>query len=109
MPKIIALQPNNQALASVLRDQGYTVIDMYQAHKQRKAVDAYLYTTYHPDVFTAYHNYAEPADITLGNTDELNSLPKTIMINITNMQPDQVLMKLNRRLQERHQHQNSFT
>lgn len=109
MPKIIALQPLNQQLASLLRHQGYTVIDMYQAHRQRETVDAYLYTTYHPDAFTTYHSVAEPADIILGNAPEVNHLPNTIMLNITNMQPDQILMKLNRRLQERHQYLDSFT
>jgi hypothetical protein len=109
MPKIIALQPNNQQLASLLRHQGYTVIDMYQAHSQRETVDAYLYTTYHPDAFTAYHSLSEPADIILGSTWETNHLPKTIMLNITNMQPEQILMKLNRRLEENHQHLESFT
>lgn len=109
MPKTIALQPFNQEVASLLRHQGYIVIDMYQAHRQRETVDAYLYTTYHPDAFTSYHSVAEPTDIILGNTEEVSQLPKTIMLNITNMQPEQILMKLNQRLQEKYQHLNAFT
>ena len=109
MPKIVAIQPMNNELVDLLRHQGYIVIDMYQAHRQRENVDAYLYTTYHPDAFSTYHSVAEPADIILGNTEEVSPLPKTVMLNITNMQPEQILMKLNQRLQEKHQHRDSFT
>lgn len=102
MPKTIALQSISQPLLHLLQAQGYKVIDMYEAHHQRATVDAYLYTTYHPDAFISYHSLAQPADIILGDIGEISQLPTTIMLNITNLEPEQVLMKLERRLQESH-------
>lgn len=101
MPKTIALQSNNQTLINRLHEHGYKVIDMYEAHRQRAIVDAYLYTTYHPDAFTAYSSLAETSDIILGATSEMNQLPTTIMLNITHLEPEEVLLKLERRLQEK--------
>ena len=101
MTKTIALQSNNQALVNILNEQGYKVIDMYEAHSQRAIVDAYLYTTYHPDAFTDYHNLADTTDIILGDPAEINQSVNTIMLNIANLEPEQILMTLERRLQER--------
>lgn len=97
MPKIIALQTSSQTLVDLLQEQGYTVIDMYQAHQQRELVDAYLYTTYHPDALTTYHSVAEPMDSILDTKEEM--YPLTLMMNITNLPPEQVLITLKRRLQ----------
>jgi len=102
MTKTIALQSNNPTLSHRLHEHGYKVIDMYEAHHQRTTVNAYLYTTYHPDAFTAYNSLAESSDITLGDTVEINELPTTIMLNITHLQPEEVLLKLERRLQDKH-------
>jgi len=102
MTKTIALQSNNQTLLNKLNENGYHVIDMYEAHHQRAIVDAYLYTTYHPDAFTSYNNVTESPDLILDETAEMNESPTTIMLNITNLQPDDVLLKLDRRLQQNH-------
>lgn len=102
MTKTIALQSSNQTLVNTLLEQGYKVIDMYEAHRQRAIVDAYLYTTYHPDAFTSYYSVAETSDIMLGDTAEASQPSATIMLNITNLQPDEVLLKLERRLSQKH-------
>ncbi len=101
MDKTIALQGNNQKLANLLQQQGYTVIDMYQAHLQRESVDAYLYTTYHPAALTTYHSVAEPEDSMLDSEEELASYPSTLMLNITNLTSKQILLTLERQLQAR--------
>lgn len=102
MPTTIALQSNNQTLIHTLRERGYKVIDMYEAHRQRTIVDAYLYTSYHPDAFTSYYSVAETSDIMLGDTPEASQPSATIMLNITNLQPEEILLKLERRLQQKH-------
>ena len=102
MAKTIALQSTNQTLINALLAQGYKVIDMYEAHRQRAIVDAYLYTNYHPDVFTSYYSVAETSDIMLGDTAETNQPSATIMLNNNNLQPEEVLLKLERRLQQKH-------
>jgi len=102
MSKIIALQSTNQTLANALLEQGYEVLDMYEAHRQRAIVDAYLYTSYHPDAFISYHSVAETSDIMLGDTAETTQPSTTIMLNITNLQPEEVLLKLEQRLQQKH-------
>lgn len=98
MNKIIALQSARQDLSRLLEQQGYTVIDMYQAHRQREIVDAYLYTAYHPDALTAYHSTAGLVDSVLDSGDEANQYPSALMLNITNFTPEQVVMTLKRRL-----------
>jgi hypothetical protein len=98
MPKTIALQSADQNLVDRLQQQGYIVMDMYQAHRQRELVDAYLYTTYHPDALTTYYSTAEPWDSIFTNTEEIPQPPDTLMLNITNLLPEQVLLTLKRRL-----------
>jgi hypothetical protein len=98
MPKTIALQANSQELVDLLQQQGYTVVDMYQAHQQREAVDAYLYTTYHPDALTTYHSASDPLDSPLNITEEIDSYPATLMMNISGLPPEQVLIRLKHRL-----------
>ena len=98
MPKTIALQSTNPILQNMLHEHGYKVIDMYEAHRQRAIVDAYLYTTYHPDAFTTYNSLADDSDIILGDTVETNHSPATLMLNITDLDPENVLLKLERRL-----------
>lgn len=98
MSKTIALQSTNQILVKLLQQQGYTVIDMYQAHQQRELVDAYLYTTHHPDALTSYDSAAEAWGSISGNTAEI--IPSaTLMLNITDLPSKQVLATLERRLQ----------
>jgi len=101
MPKTIALQSTNQKLINLLQQQGYTVMDMYQAHRQRELVDAYLYTTYHPDALTSYYSSVEPWDNISATTEEIFQSPTTLMLNITNLPPKQVLATLERRLQHK--------
>ncbi|MDF2636295.1 MAG: hypothetical protein K0R78_3169 [Pelosinus sp.] len=100
MAKIIALQANSQKLVDLLQQQGYTVIDMYQAHQQRELVDAYLYTTYHPNALATYHSVAQPTDSILNAKEEMYPFPATLMMNVTNLPPEQVLIILEQRLQE---------
>ena len=75
---------------------------MYEAHRQRTIVDAYLYTCYHPDAFNSYYSVAETSDIMLGTAKETSQPSATIMLNITNLQPEEILSKLERRLQQKH-------
>ncbi len=98
MDKTIALQGNNQELTLLLQQQGYTVIDMYQAHLQKEFVDAYLYTTYHPAALT-YHSVADSEDSMLDFEDQSTLYPATLMLNITNLTPKQILLTLERQLQ----------
>lgn len=98
MNKVIALQSSSQDLASILTQQGYTVIDMYQAYQQREKIDAYLYTTYHPDALTAYHSTSYPEDSPLDTVEEKDYDPKTLMLNITDLASEQILIVLERRL-----------
>ena len=97
MPKTIALQTANQKLVNLLQQQGYTVVDMYEAHHQREIVDAYLYSTYHPDALTTYFSAAESEDTPSDNTEEF-SHSSTLMLNITNLPASQILATLERRL-----------
>lgn len=101
MSKTIALQSANPKLLQMLLGQGYHVIDMYEAHRQRTFVDAYLYTRHHPDAFTSYDSVAEASDIMLGDTPEFSPPAATVMLNITNLQPEEVLLKLERRLSQK--------
>lgn len=102
MTKTIALQSTDQTLLDQLHQQGYKVMDMYEAHRQRAIVDAYLYTTYHPDVFTTtYNSSVDRSDNTQDDTLEINQSANTIMLNIANLEPEQILTTLERRLQER--------
>ncbi len=99
MAKIIALKFPAGKLAEFLRDHGYTVIDMYEASYPGQAVDAILYTCYHPDMVSFPFSLAETADITLGNLhhesqDYLAALP----FNITGLNPEQILDLLQQRL-----------
>lgn len=97
MSKIIALQSTNQSLALLLQEHGYQVIDMYEAHRQHSSIAAYLYTTYHPDAFTSHYSLAESVDNILGNIDESSYFRNTLMLNISNLEPEQILMILERR------------
>jgi hypothetical protein len=99
MPKTIALQSINQNLVNLLQQQGYTVMDMYQAHRQRELVDAYLYTTYHPDALTTYYSVAELCDRASANMEDSSPSLTTLILNITDLPPEQVLAALERRLQ----------
>jgi len=101
MTKTIALQSNDQTLLNRLHEQGYKVMDMYEAHHQRAIVDAYLYTTHHPDAFTTYNSVADSEDSILDDTPPINKSANTIMLNITNLEPEQILLTLERRLEER--------
>lgn len=102
MAKTIALQSTNQALLNKLLEEGYKVIDMYEAHRQRATVDAYLYTSYHPDAFNSYYSLAETSDIMLGDTAETSQPTATIMLNITNLHPEEIVLKLKQRLQQKY-------
>lgn len=98
MPKTIALQSADQNLVDLLQQQGYIVMDMYQAHRQRELIDAYLYTTYHPDALTNYHSTTEPWDSVSASSEEVSRSPATLMLNIANLPPEQILLTLKRRL-----------
>jgi len=95
MPKIIALQSSNQLLIDQLQKQGYQVMDLYEAHKQRAIIDIYLYTTYHPDAFTLYPSFAENSDIILSSATQSDEISTTIMLNITQLEPDEIIRKVN--------------
>ncbi len=104
MPKVIALQSRIEPLAQLLRDRGYKVIDMYQAHHQRAQVDAYLYTNYHPDSFMDYNGLHAAADISLGSNTDFQEHPTTFMLNITDLPAEQILSTLEHRLRPNRWH-----
>ena len=105
MPKTIALQSGSQELAVLLREKGYKVVDMYEAKRPGLRIDAYLYTSYHPGIFSDFQSSVEEADITLGYISlEHHHDTSPLMLNITGMSASHALSTLEHRLTFRDQH-----
>lgn len=101
MGKTVVIQGHKEGVARLLTAKGYKVVDPYEAHHHRMAVDAYLYTTYHPDAFTSYQNTADSPDSLSDGSTEAFGIPASFALNISSMSPEQVADILDRRL---HQH-----
>jgi len=88
-----------EQIAQLLQERGYKVIDMYEASRPGAHVDAFLYTSYHPDIVTSFNNLTESADITLGGGHpDIESNPSPIMLNVTGLRPEQALATLEYRI-----------
>lgn len=96
MPKIIALQAPTGPLAARLRRQGYQVVDLLEAQRQRLPVDAILYTNYQPEIVTPYNSGADVADIVLGPPIAGGRQP--LYLNITGQTAEQIISVLRQRL-----------
>jgi hypothetical protein len=94
--KIVALQGQSGQLAALLRHHGYQVVDIYTAQQQRLAIDAILYTSYHPDITNPYTASADIADISFGSY--ITSEHQPLMLNITGQPAEQVINTLSQRL-----------
>ncbi len=98
MPKTVALQSRMEHIANILKAKGYNVIDMYEASRPGIQVDAFLYTSNHPDILTSYNNLTETADISLGiGEPEADSLA-TVMLNVTGLSASQAVAVLEHKL-----------
>jgi len=105
MPKTIALQSGMSEVASMLRDKGYQVIDIYEAKRPGAKVDAYLYTSYHPDAFNSSLGALEYADVMVGYTSmSYDHQTSPMMMNITGMSPQQTVSTLEQRLGYKDRH-----
>ena len=105
MPKTIALQSGSQELAGLLREKGYKVVNMYEAKRPGARIDAYVYTSYHPAIFSDFQSSAEESDITLGYISmEHHHDTAPLMLNITGMSASQALSTLEHRLVFRDRH-----
>ena len=91
MPKTVALQSRMEHIAALLQARGYTVIDMYEASRPGTRVDAFLFTSNHPDILTSYNNLTSASDITIGNTAPSDDELSTVMVNVTGLSPDEAL------------------
>lgn len=105
MPKIIALQSGMSTIAAMLRAKGYQIIDMYEARRPGSKVDAYLYTSYHPDVFSSSIGVLEYADVSLGYTSmSYDHHTSPVMMNVTGMTAEQAVSTLEHRLGHKDHH-----
>ncbi|MCX7780550.1 MAG: YkuS family protein [Negativicutes bacterium] len=105
MPKTIALQSRMHNIAEILRIRGYMVVDMYAAKRPGAKIDAYLYTSYHPDIFTGYTNTAEAADITMGYASmDFDHRTSPLMLNVTGLTAEQAVNMLEHRLAHKERH-----
>lgn len=92
MAKTIVLQGHKQELHQLLTAQGYHVLDPYEAHHRRHSVDAYLYSTYHPEAFTS--SLADLWEPLTEESSETYGIPACLAINIAHLTPAQVLKRL---------------
>jgi hypothetical protein len=97
LSKIIVLQPNNPALAQLLKAQGYHVVDHYEARHISAPVDAYLYATYHPAAFISYYDAVDETNSLVNEMDTLSYRPAGIILNISHLTAEQVVSTLERR------------
>jgi len=84
-------------VARVLCSRGYKVVSMYEASNPDTQVNAFLYTSYHPDIDTSFNNLSETDNIVFNQ-----SLPheesSVIMLNVTGLGPEEAVDILEERL-----------
>ncbi|WP_371375140.1 hypothetical protein [Sporomusa aerivorans] len=102
MPKTIALAKPNSKLASELAAHGFRVLDGVYQSSTGQAADIYLYTSYRPTTEACLTAHTEYADISIGHyhyttTDH----PATIMLNITGLNPSQIIDRVQHELARR--------
>ena len=91
MPKTIALASFSQKLADELTARGYRVIDRETSSRPGALADAYLYTSYRPDMNDDMTGHPGHADISVGNYHYITSdHPDTIKLNITGLKASQI-------------------
>jgi ABC-type molybdate transport system ATPase subunit len=89
-------------ITKLLEKQGYHVVDMQEASKPGLKVDAFLFTSNHPDIVTSYNNLSNAADVSLAlETPQQDSSVNTIMLNITGMSPQEAVQELEHRLAQK--------
>ncbi|EGO63970.1 hypothetical protein [Acetonema longum] len=95
MSRIIAVQSDLARTVTLLQQKGYKVIDMYEAQKPGASPAACLYTSYHPDRNSGYHNGRDLWDIQLGGSGASpEGLVSAISLNITGMSPEAAVAAL---------------
>lgn len=105
MPKILALQHPAAGLAATLAAKGYRTVSLQEAVRFRTHVDAVLYVARRPETGPAFQSALEAADISVGHDPgglPGDAMPGAIMLNITGLQPEQVVAEVEQRLQHRH-------
>ncbi len=104
MPKTIVLATPCARLTDELTAHGFRVVDGTYHSQPGKAADAYLYTSYRPDTADLLSAHPEHADISIGNYHyTTEDHPATIMLNITGLNPGQVIDTLRHGLARRTQ------
>jgi len=72
---------------------------MQEASKPGIKIDAFLFTSNHPDILTSYNNLTNADNVSM-DTGKPRQDPRvnTIMLNVTNLSAEQVLQELETRL-----------
>ena len=99
MNRTIALQSEMDDIAAVLKKRGFHVVDMLQASKPGLHIDAFLFTSNHPDIVTSFNSYEAAGNISL--RDESPSRPSGnhfVMLNVTGMTASDAVDELEKRL-----------
>ncbi|WP_425059306.1 hypothetical protein SCACP_39900 [Sporomusa carbonis] len=99
MPKTVMLANDNPKLVHELQAHGFRVVDNNDRSRPGMTADAYLYTSYRPDMNDGLTCHPVHADRSIGNyhytTDDH---PATIMLNITGLNAGQVVDTLRQQL-----------
>lgn len=92
MPKTIAIADPNSRLAAELAAHGFRVVDGASQARPGQAADVCLYTSYRPTTEACLTAHSEQADISIGHYHyTIADHPATIMLNITGLNPRQVI------------------
>lgn len=102
MSKTIALANPNSRLAGELTTRGFRVVDGANPAIPGQAADVYLYTCYRPTTEACLTAHSEQADISIGHYHYTTAdHPDTIMLNITGLNPGQVIDRIQHELERR--------
>ncbi|HWR43548.1 hypothetical protein [Sporomusa sp.] len=102
MPKTVVLAHHNQKLVNELTAHGFQVVDSATHAKPGQAADAYLYASYRPDTDACLATHPDHADISIGNYHYTTiDHPATITLNITGLNPGQIVDTLRHQLARR--------
>lgn len=97
MAKIVAVQSELDDIAGELRRNGYTVINIYEASNPDTKVDAFLFTSNHPDIVTSFNNLTETDNISFKD-EAPQSGTSAVLLNVTGLDPSHVVEILKQRL-----------